>query len=232
MEVYHRMDNHDRRRKDLGCCGCLEKWFLGSVNFILFVVGIAQVGCGIYAKTGEAAVWTGSSLPNFVIAMGVCVSFIAFLGCCGAYKENKCMLWMYAFFLFWIILAQTAGLTVCAIGNTYTEDFLSDCWDNLSADDQAKIESTYDCCSFNGNSTDATVADQEAYTECVAEHSSWTETCWEKVHGEVEKNLKSITIAVTIVVVSQVIFLFITMALINGITMASVNRKISYFRGV
>jgi len=235
MEVYHRNDAYQKmedKESQLGCCGCLEKWFLGIVNFILFGVAVAQIGCGLVAIHSNASAWTGSSLSIFIVSMGVCVALIAFLGCCGAFKENKCMLWTYAFLLFWIILAQSMGLTICAIGENYTEDFLSSCWDNLSEDDQAKIEDTYDCCSFNGNSTDSTTADQEAYAICIEEHPTHTQSCWEKVHGEVNSNLKTVTIAVGIVVVSQIVFLFITMALINGISMAKVRRASQMFRGI
>merc|ERR1719285_271033 len=178
--------------------------------------------------TSNTSTWTGASLANYVSIIGACVAFIAFLGCCGAFKESKCLLWIYAFMLFWIILAQSVGLTICAIGETYTEDFLEDCWEHLSANDQAKIEDEYKCCSFNGNSTDSTTADQEAYISCVHDNPSYVTSCWEKVHGEVSHNLKTITIAVGIVVVSQILFLFMTMALINGISMAKVNRRMSH----
>jgi len=229
--MYHRLD--DERKPKLGCCGFMEKWFLGMVNFVLFVVGIAQIGCGVYVMTSNASTWTGSGLANYVAIMGGCVAFIAFLGCCGSFKENKCLLWIYAFLLFWIILAESVGLTICAIGESYTEDFLADCWEQLSDDDQAKIEDEYKCCSFNGNSTDSTTTDQEEYATCLNANPTYKETCWEKVHGEVERNLKSITIAVAIVVAAQICFLFITMALINGITMADVNRRLStQFRSI
>jgi len=226
MEVYHRMD-HTESKPELGCCGCMEKWFLSIVNLILFIVGLAQIGCGIYAMSSDASTWTGNGLANYVVGMGFCVAFIAFLGCFGAIKENKCMLWIYAFLLFWIILAQTVGLTVCAIGETYTEEFLSDFWDSLSTEDQKSIEDQYNCCSFDGNSPNATIADQEAYSECLQVNPTYVESCWDKVHGQVSKNLRSVTIAVAIVVVSQIIFLFMTMALINGINMATVNRRMS-----
>jgi len=226
MEVYYKMDQEDKKPK-LGCCGCMEKWFLGIVNFILFIVGIAQLGCGIYVMSSNASTWTGSGLSNFITILGACVAFIAFLGCCGAVKEIKCVLWVYAFLLFWIIIAQCVGLTICALGESYTEDFLRDGWNQLSTADQAKIEDDYECCSFNGNSNHTTAADKQDYDDCLKTNPTYKQSCWEKVHGEVERNLKSITIAVAIVVFSQILFLFITMALINGITMAGVQRKLS-----
>jgi len=223
---YHQIENQPRR-KQLGFCGCMEKWFLSFVNIILFIVGIAELGAGIYAMNSDSNTWTGSDLPKFAIVMGAIVGFIAFLGCCGAVKENRCMLWTYAFILFWVILAQTSGLTVCAIGSSYTQEFLSEAWNTLSTDDRTKIEESYECCSFNGNSTDATPSDQAEYQTCTAEHTEWVDSCWDKVHSDVETNIRSISIAVGIVLGAQILFLFMTMALISGITSTAAYHKIS-----
>jgi len=225
MDNYHQIE--EEPRKELGCCGCMEKWFLWIVNLILFVVGIAEIGAGAYAFSSDSTTWTGSDLPKFAIGMGVIVGFIAFLGCCGAARENRCMLWLYAFILFWVILAQTSGLTVCVIGSSYTKEFLSSCWDNLSDVDIAKIENNYKCCSFDGTSDDATQSDKNDYTECIGENPTWKQTCWDKVHSDVESNLKSISIASAVVLASQIIFLFVTMALITGITRSAAYRRIS-----
>jgi len=217
----------EETREELGCCGCMEKWFLCIVNVILFIVGLAEIGAGAYAMTSDSTTWTGSDIPKFTIVMGVLVAFIAFLGCCGARKENRCMLWFYAFILFWVVLAQTSGLTVCAVGSSYTKEFLSTCWDKLSEVDISKIEEAYDCCSFDGSNSDATPSDKADYEECVAAHTTWTETCYEKAHDDVESNLKSVSIAVAIVLAAQIIFLFMTMALITGITKSEAYRRVS-----
>jgi len=227
---YHQIEN-EQEKKQLGFCGCMEKWFLWSVNIILFILGVAELGAGIYAMSSNTNDWTGSDLPKFAMYMGGIVACIAFMGCCGAARENRCLLWSYAFFLFWIILAQTAGLTVCAIGSSYTEEFLSECWTKLSSDDQSKIEKSYSCCSFDGNSTDATPSDKSAYDLCVEEHPEWTQSCWEKAHEDVQSNIRSISIAVAIVLGAQILFLFMTMALITGITATSVYRRFSFAFG-
>jgi len=227
MDDYQYQRVEDEPREELGCCGCLEKWFLCTVNFILFIVGIAEMGVGVYAMQSNSSTWTGSSIAGFAIAMGALVGFIAFLGCCGAAKENRCMLWFYSFALFWIVLIQTSGLTVCAIGSSYTKEFLSTCWDNLDQADISKIEDAYDCCSFDGNSTDATPSDKVDYLNCTTENPQWTHTCWDKVHSDVQSNFKSISIAAAFVLVAQIIFLFMTMALISGITKTEAYRKIN-----
>jgi len=213
--------------KELGCCGCMEMWFLWIFNSILFLVGFAELGAGIYAMSSNSTTWTGSGFPRMAIVMGAIVACISFLGCCGAKRQKRWLLWVYAFILFWLVLAQTAGLTVCAVGSSYIKEFLSECWDKLPVDDQSKIEESYKCCSFDGNSTDATPSDHLAYTACIKDHPEWLESCWEKGHASVQKNLRSITIAAGVVLGAQILFLFMTMALINGITETSVYRKFS-----
>jgi len=229
---YHQIENQSQGRKqELGCCGCMEKWFLLTVNCILFIVAIAELAAGIYVMSQNSTTWTGSDIPKFAIVVGAIVGLIAFLGCCGAARENRCLLWTYAFVLFWLILAQTAGLTVCAIGSNYTEEFLSEGWTKLSTEDKTKIEESYECCSFNGNSTDATPSDKADYADCIGVHPQWVDSCWEKAHSDVESNFRSISIAVAIVLGAQILFLFMTMALISGITATAAYRRASYFLG-
>merc|ERR1719425_101648 len=138
MDNYHEIG--EGPRQELGFCGCMEKLFLSVVNIILFILGVAEIAAGAFVMSSDSTTWTGSDLPYFSIGMGVLVGFIAFLGCCGAARENRCMLWLYAFILYCVILAQTSGLTVCAFGSGFTKELLSTCWDNLSAVDIGKIE--------------------------------------------------------------------------------------------
>jgi len=223
--AYHLVE--EKPRKELGCCGCMEKYFLCTVNSILFIVGVAEFGVGVYAISSNSGTWTGSYIAKFAIAMGAVVAFISFLGCCGASRENRCMLWLYSFILFWIILIQTSGLTVCTVGSTHTKEFLSTCWDHLDDSDISKIEDAYDCCSFDGNSTDATPTDKSDYLNCTSEHPTWTQSCWEKAHSDVESNFRSVSIAIGFVLVAQIIFLFTTMALISGITKSLAYQRLS-----
>ena len=60
------------------------------------------MGTGIYLKVGKsdyvdvAEELTSLSeyvtIGNLMIAVGVIIFIVAFLGCCGAIKENRCML--------------------------------------------------------------------------------------------------------------------------------------------
>ena len=52
------------------------------------------IGAWVKAKYGDFIHLSDSSLttgPVFLIIIGVIVALVGFLGCCGAYKENYCM---------------------------------------------------------------------------------------------------------------------------------------------
>jgi len=245
MEVYE--VRHERKQEDirheeggkefekdlrLSCCVCFEKWVLWSVNFILFIFGATQILLGLYVIASDTTTWIGSFFPNYAVGMGVIVSLITFLGWFGSARQSRCMLWTYTWLLFQIILVQTIGLTVLSISITYTKDFLSYYWRNLSDNDQASVEDSYKCCSFDGNNTDATQRDKDRYDVCMDEYPLRTETCWEKEHNDIESNIWSIYIASVIVLCLQVLLLFMTLALINGITAHEIYKRLSIVMGM
>ncbi|KAI4897337.1 hypothetical protein NFI96_015486 [Prochilodus magdalenae] len=49
---------------------------------------------------------SGSAAPLVLIVVGVVIFFIAFFGCCGAWKENYCMVTMFAILLSVIIIVE------------------------------------------------------------------------------------------------------------------------------
>lgn len=97
-------------------CGhkCL-KYMLFAFNFLFWVLGIVVLGVGIYSRIkaanydtllGEGGV---ASAANILIASGVFVSLIGFVGCCGAMKENKVMLIIYFILVLLIFILEIAA---------------------------------------------------------------------------------------------------------------------------
>ncbi|XP_018321142.1 CD63 antigen [Agrilus planipennis] len=98
----------------MGCCAFIGKYLLFLVNLAFALVGIAIVVVGavykyqfdnvLEALPDEATVL--SLVPTLAIIVGCIVFFIAFLGCCGAVNEGKCMLSTYSVLIFVILIAQ------------------------------------------------------------------------------------------------------------------------------
>ncbi|KAJ8023471.1 CD63 antigen [Holothuria leucospilota] len=77
----------------------LMKILLFIFNFIFVILGIVLIVSGVLIHTSDKDVdiLTDTALPflsvgTLVIVLGVIVFIVAFTGCCGAIKENKCLL--------------------------------------------------------------------------------------------------------------------------------------------
>merc|ERR1712200_222239 len=119
----------------MGADGCLQKlvkYTLFFTNFLVFILGLVTLGFGIWVVVDDSSLkdlfdkatdvldtngvdtsgWDiglYSSAPYILIAVAVIVSLISFFGCCGAIKENKCMLITYFVILIAIFIAGIVG---------------------------------------------------------------------------------------------------------------------------
>lgn len=93
--------------------GSVIKYLMFIFNFIFWLSGIALIiiGSVIKSKYGDYLSYgdEGSkftSVPVFIIIVGVIVFVIGFLGCCGAVKENYCMVTTFAILLAIIFILE------------------------------------------------------------------------------------------------------------------------------
>ena len=67
----------------------VDEFFFQLSGLALIVVGaVIKEKYGDFVKVSSNSLTTG---PVFLIIIGVIVAIVGFLGCCGAYKENYCM---------------------------------------------------------------------------------------------------------------------------------------------
>ncbi|XP_072512478.1 CD63 antigen [Salminus brasiliensis] len=89
------------------------KFLLFFFNFVFWLCGLALIVLGVLAQvalhnTPVIKGASGSAAPLVLIIVGVVIFFIAFFGCCGAWKENYCMVTMFAILLSLIIIIEIA----------------------------------------------------------------------------------------------------------------------------
>jgi len=114
-----------------GCLSNIVKYALFLTNFLIFLLGVAVLGCGIWVLVdkpsfldlfekaesmvpdldGEFDISLYTSAAYIIIVVAAIVSIIAFFGCFGAVKESKCMLGTY----FVLILAMFIVMIVGAV---------------------------------------------------------------------------------------------------------------------
>uniref|UniRef100_A0A3Q0SDY1 Tetraspanin n=1 Tax=Amphilophus citrinellus TaxID=61819 RepID=A0A3Q0SDY1_AMPCI len=97
------------------------------LHFIMFwkrLSGCLILGVSIYLKVSKNANQiTNEALPgiDLMIAIGVIIMVLGFLGCCGAIRENRCMLLLFFIFLLLIfILLVAAGIAGAVSQNKVT----------------------------------------------------------------------------------------------------------------
>jgi len=216
--------------EDIGCCATLQKWLIFIVNIILFIFGVIQVGiaCYIIAAGSEnlgfaAELFDGNDSAVYaMLAFGIIIIIISFLACVGAKSENKCLLWLYAVVLFFMIMGQAMVLAVTAVSLKYGDSIFESLWKELDIETIEDIEQTYKCCSFNGNDATKTwPADAAQYVTCTSENDfDPMETCWGKFESSIDANYGMVKTITAIVLAVQTVIYFSTHFVIQSIAEA------------
>ena len=95
-------------------CGGLFKTLLCVSSFVLFFVGALLIGAGIYQFKEVPmylAFFDGHFANGAIIlcVFGAILFVLGFLGCCGASKENNCLLYTFAVLLAAIVLTEVGA---------------------------------------------------------------------------------------------------------------------------
>jgi CD63 antigen len=137
-------------------------------NILFTLAGCILIGFGAWSQLGarDYLNFLGENYVNtpiFIIIVGGVIFVVAFFGCCGAWKENKCMIYTYAVFLVLILIAQIgAGIAAYMLkGDLDTEvnKNMIDGMDNYGKEGYNGVTDTWDivqknlkCCGVEGKS--------------------------------------------------------------------------------
>ncbi|XP_068606218.1 tetraspanin 35 [Brachionichthys hirsutus] len=122
----------------MGCFGFL-KTMMFLFNGIIFLAGVAILGVGIWVKVDSGSILTYlgkienappelSQVLNvgyLLIALGVLLLVIGFLGCCGAVKESRCMLLLFFIIVLLVFIAEVAGAVVILVFRPLAEELIN-----------------------------------------------------------------------------------------------------------
>ncbi|XP_010888882.2 CD63 antigen [Esox lucius] len=142
------------------------KYLLFFFNFIFWLCGLAMIVVGVLVQVAINNTIvinnvSASSVPIVIIVVGVIVFFIAFFGCCGAWKESYCMVTMFSILLSLIIIieigAAIAGYVFRGKLTDIVHDSLNDMvnrYSNGSKEFQEavdKLQTDLKCCGMNSS---------------------------------------------------------------------------------
>ncbi|KAF4096520.1 CD63 antigen [Onychostoma macrolepis] len=139
------------------------KYLLFFFNLIFWLCGLALIILGLLAKVSinTTVVTKGySGSPLVLLVVGVVILFIAFFGCCGAWKENYCMVTTFAVILSLIIIVEIGAAIAGYVLRRNLTDVLNKAFDGMitgynETDNREAIDAIqqqYKCC--GGNSSD------------------------------------------------------------------------------
>ncbi|XP_023697896.1 tetraspanin-18B isoform X1 [Paramormyrops kingsleyae] len=103
------------------CLSCI-KYLMFVFNFFIFLGGSFLLGVGIWVlvdPTGFREIVAANPLlftgVYIILAMGGMLFLLGFLGCCGAIRENKCLLLFFFLLILIIFLAELAAAILAFI---------------------------------------------------------------------------------------------------------------------
>ncbi|XP_066276218.1 tetraspanin-4-like [Branchiostoma lanceolatum] len=153
-----------------GGCGKCIQYLMFTFNLLFWLAGCGILGVGIWLRVtqGDFATLVPSipfvTAPNLCIIAGVIVMVVGFIGCCGALKENKCLLLTFFVMLFIIFCLEITAGALAYVYRDHLEKFARDDlmrgMDQYGIDGQSGLTRAWDlfqtekhCCGVN-NSTD------------------------------------------------------------------------------
>jgi len=177
----------------------LVKYILFLFNLIFVVFGIVLVVFGGIAqkKALDIEPFVKESLyaaPAIMISVGVFIVILAFLGCCGAIKENHCMTITYSVLLAIIVILEIVGVGVAyAFKDKVTatlEKSMKDSIEKYDDEDQISkktwdmIQHDFQCCGVNNSDDWVLRRSGKVPSSCCIDNSG--EDCY-RTHGNLFK---------------------------------------------
>uniref|UniRef100_A0A8D2B994 Tetraspanin n=1 Tax=Sciurus vulgaris TaxID=55149 RepID=A0A8D2B994_SCIVU len=117
-------------------CFSFIKTMMILFNTLIFLCGAALLAVGIWVSVDgpsflkifgplSSSAMQFVNVGYFLIAAGVVLFVLGFLGCYGAKSENKCALLTFFFILLLIFVAEVAAAVVVLVYTTMAEQFLA-----------------------------------------------------------------------------------------------------------
>ena len=95
------------------CCYSCLKAMVFIVNLMVMFVGIVVTGLAVWLLVSEhlylSSSWEDFSLVTCaVLSVGLLISLLAFLACCGAITHSKCLLGMFVISLLGLMIGEVS----------------------------------------------------------------------------------------------------------------------------
>ncbi|XP_075967848.1 tetraspanin-8-like [Anarhichas minor] len=201
------------------------KFLLFFFNLLFWLSGCIILGVAIYLKVHkDGNLITSEAIPgiDFMIAIGVIIMVLGFLGCCGAIRENRCLLLMFFISLLVIFILLLALGILGAVEEKKVKDWVKERLETITPlstqtedvkADLEKLQAELKCCGLVKGPADwDTVPDScrcnATETDCKPADIYQT-PCSTKIIELMEKHMKvvlGIAFAIAILLIFGMVF--------------------------
>ncbi|XP_037318165.2 tetraspanin-8-like [Pungitius pungitius] len=200
------------------------KFLLFFFNLLFWLSGCIILGVSIYLKVDkDQNVITNEAIPgiDLMIAIGVIIMMLGFLGCWGAIRENRCMLLMFFISLLVIFILLLAAGILGAVEGKKVKDWVKQRLDKLTPlssqpanvrDDLEKLQAKLKCCGLANGPADWDVTPPSCrcnatVPECLS--GVYSTPCSTQLITLTEKNMEvvlGIAFAIAILLIFGIVF--------------------------
>ncbi|XP_068442734.1 tetraspanin-8-like [Clinocottus analis] len=201
------------------------KFLLFFFNLLFWLSGCILLGVSIYLKVHkDGNLITNEAIPgiDLMIAIGVIIMVLGFLGCCGAIRENRCLLLIFFVSLLVIFILLVALGILGAVEEKRVKDWVKERLTKLTPlssqpvnvrDDLEKLQAELKCCGLvNGPSDWTKVPDScrcnATETDCKSS-AVYQTPCSTKIIELMEKHMEvvlGIAFAIAILLIFGMVF--------------------------
>ncbi|XP_077474135.1 tetraspanin-4 [Stigmatopora argus] len=212
-------------------CLCCVKYMMFVFNLIFWLGGCGLFGVGVWLSFTQAEF---SSLPlsfpslsaaNLLLVAGGITMVTGFLGCLGALKEQRCLLFMFFVILLLLVLTEVGLALVVHIfrdqldstaqgdlkkgmKNYESEPGLKESWDNL--------QKMFKCCGVTNETDWYEVLNGTLPSSCCSARidqctEGWIEPCYQKARDWLLDNIPSVLVFGVCIGVIQILALVFSM---------------------
>ncbi|KAJ4924544.1 hypothetical protein JOQ06_003499 [Pogonophryne albipinna] len=201
------------------------KYLLFFFNLLFWISGCIILGVSIYLKVSkDGNLITSQSLPgiDLMIAIGVIILVLGFLGCCGAIRENRCLLLVFFISLVVIFVLLLAAGILGAVEEKKVKNWMKDRLkkfiplssqkDNV-IEDLEKLQKELKCCGLIDGPSDWTKTPESCRcnateTDCKS-NAIYQENCSDKIINLVEQHMEvvlGIAFSIAILLIFGMVF--------------------------
>jgi len=214
------------------CSDQMAKILLITFNLVFLVSGLAIVILSFTAShpaSFDELVKGFKSVNHIFLGVGITISIISFIGCCGAWMENKCMLNLFLILLVVILITEgSVGTYAYVKRGTIKKSVKDEGMKLLKQNNTASwdvfdnIQKPFKCCGMDGadDYTNNKIPVPKSCCEDLKENETckpYPQGCYGVIEGKINSNLSVVGATAFSIILVEIIGIILSCCLRGGV---------------